>query len=131
MGNRILSLKPEKMLGYSSFWAWWKRVENEAGLRHRKPHMMRHTFATDLLDATEGNLYAVQGLLGHSSTGVTETYLHSSRTHWRPLLRTSASIGNGAPARTSFSTMPKIPANRSKKATSGFEPLYEALQASA
>ena len=54
MGNRILSLKPEKMLGYSSFWAWWKRVENEAGVRHRKPHMMRHTCATDLLDATEG-----------------------------------------------------------------------------
>ena len=43
--------------------------------------MMRHTFATDVLDATDGNLYAVQGLLGHSSTRVTETYLHSSRTH--------------------------------------------------
>ena len=72
---------PEKMLGYSNFWAWWKRVESEAGVRHRKPHMMRHTFATDVLDATEGNLYAVQALLGHSSTRVTETYLHSSRTH--------------------------------------------------
>jgi len=45
---------PEKMLGYSNFWAWWKRVESEAGVRHRKPHMMRHTFATDVLDATEG-----------------------------------------------------------------------------
>ena len=41
--------------------------------------MMRHTFATDMLDATEGNLYAVQALLGHLSTRVTETYLHSSR----------------------------------------------------
>jgi site-specific recombinase XerC len=30
--------------------------------------MARHTFATDLLDATEGDLYAVKELLGHSST---------------------------------------------------------------
>ena len=45
-----------------------------------KPHMMRHTFATDDLDATEGDLYAVKELLGHSSTRVTEVYLHSSRT---------------------------------------------------
>ncbi len=42
--------------------------------------MTRHTFATDVLDATEGDLYAVKELLGHSSTRVTEVYLHSSRT---------------------------------------------------
>ena len=34
--------------------------------------MTRHTFATDVLDATEGDLYAVKKLLGHSSTRVTE-----------------------------------------------------------
>jgi site-specific recombinase XerC len=59
------------------------RVSTElvrAGVRHRKPHMTRHTFATDVLDATEGDLYAVKELLGHSSTKVTEVYLHSSRT---------------------------------------------------
>ena len=56
------------------------RVEKTAGVRHRKPHMTRHTFATDVLDATEGDLYAVKELLGHSSTQVTEVYLHSSRT---------------------------------------------------
>ena len=33
-----------------------------------------------MLDATEGDLYAVKELLGHSSTRVTEVYLHSSRT---------------------------------------------------
>ena len=46
--------------------------------------MTRHTFATDVLDATEGDLYAVKELLGHSSTSVTEVYLHSSRTRTRP-----------------------------------------------
>ena len=55
-------------------------MEAAAGVRHRKPHMTRHTFATDVLDATEGDLYALKELLGHSSTRVTEVYLHSSRT---------------------------------------------------
>jgi integrase len=35
----------------------WKRVET-AGVRDRKPHAMRHTFATEVLDATEDDLYA-------------------------------------------------------------------------
>ena len=48
-------------------------------------HRSWHTFATDVLDATEGDLYAVKELLGHSSTRVTEVHLHSSRT--RTLLR--------------------------------------------
>ena len=52
--------------------------------RRRRPrpeaaHDPAHV-ATDVLDATEGDLYAVKELLGHSSTKVTETYLHSSRT---------------------------------------------------
>ena len=80
VGDRVIGLKPERMLSYRGFYEWWKRVEAAAGVRHRKPHMTRHTFATDVLDATEGDLYAVKELLGHSSTRVTEVYLHSSRT---------------------------------------------------
>ena len=79
-GQQIIALKPERKLSYRGFHAWWCRVEDVAGVRHRKPHMTRHTFATDVLDATEGDLYAVKELLGHSSTKVTEVYLHSSRT---------------------------------------------------
>lgn len=80
VGERVIGLKPERSLSYRGFYEWWKRVEAVAGVRHRKPHMTRHTFATDVLDATEGDLYAVKELLGHSSTKVTEVYLHSSRT---------------------------------------------------
>jgi hypothetical protein len=80
VGERVIGLKPEQKLSYRGFYEWWKRVEAVAGVRHRKPHMTRHTFATDILDATEGDLYAVKELLGHSSTRVTEVYLHSSRT---------------------------------------------------
>jgi integrase len=68
------------MLSPRGFTDLWRRIDEAAGVRHRKPHIMRHTFATDVLDATEGDLYAVKELLGHSSTRVTEVYLHSSRT---------------------------------------------------
>ena len=80
LGERVIGIKPERCLSYRGFYEWWRRVEDSAGVRHRKPHMTRHTFATDVLDATEGDLYAVKELLGHSSTKVTEVYLHSSRT---------------------------------------------------
>jgi integrase/recombinase XerC len=80
VGDRLIGLKPERSSSYRGFYEWWKQVETAAGVQHRKPHAMRHTFATDVLDATEGDLYAVKELLGHSSTRVTEVYLHSSRT---------------------------------------------------
>jgi integrase/recombinase XerC len=80
VGERVIGMKPDRSLSYRGFYEWWKRVESAAGVAHRKPHAVRHTFATDVLDATEGDLYAVKELLGHSSTRVTEVYLHSSRT---------------------------------------------------
>jgi integrase/recombinase XerC len=79
VGEQIIGVKPERPLSYRGFHAWWCRVEAAAGVRHRRPHMTRHTFATDLLDATEGDLYAVRELLGHASTRTTEGYLHSTR----------------------------------------------------
>jgi integrase len=78
---------------------WWRRIEEAAGVRHRKPHMMRHTFATDVLDATEGDLYAVKELLGHSSTRVTEVYLHSSRTRTESAVKALTEYGRAASER--------------------------------
>lgn len=78
MGERVLTFTPERQLGYGAFWRWWVKVENEAGVRHRKPHMTRHTLATDILDAT-GDAHAAKEILGHASIRTTETYLHSTR----------------------------------------------------
>lgn len=72
---------PDQPLGASPVQKACKAAVAQAGLRRGgTPHTLRHTFATELLEAGV-NLLTIQKLLGHSSLSATLLYTHVRRDH--------------------------------------------------
>ena len=58
----------------------------KAGLRHVHPHMLRHTFATHLLEHG-ADLMSIKEMLGHSSVLTTQVYLTVTKSHMEKTLQ--------------------------------------------
>lgn len=67
-----------RAMANSTFDTWWARCLSAADVRHRNPHMARHTFASHLFRMGLKSKQ-IAAVLGHKSTATTdETYIHVS-----------------------------------------------------
>ncbi|AAW39973.1 tyrosine recombinase XerC [Dehalococcoides mccartyi] len=76
-------------LSARSFQERLDKLAHQAGIeKHVHPHMLRHTFATHLLDGG-ADLRVVQELLGHSNLSTTQIYTHVTKSQARKVYMSS------------------------------------------
>ena len=73
----FLSDKGHRMTGRQVYQIVHQHLTGATSLKKRSPHVLRHTFATAMLNNGAG-LESIKNLLGHESVSTTEIYAHTT-----------------------------------------------------
>ena len=84
----LVSPKGERLRDYAVRNVVRRQLSRVSTLKKRSPHVLRHTFATAMLNH-EAGLESVQKLLGHESLATTEIYTHTTFEQLKKVYKTA------------------------------------------